>query len=199
MHNHNINTMTFPFPGIIFWDKEGRDYRNRQRERFYPAIEMDASEMLISGRDEQLLQQVIHIVEENLPDENFGVAELARETGLCRRQLHRKLRALANQSPSRFIRTLRLQRAAALIRHSSDTFSEIAYQTGFNTPNYFCKVFRKEFGCTPKEYRQDAALANGLRPSFASRHTAAPIGASHRHSSYSRYLSREAHMTTNGA
>ncbi|NIV03066.1 MAG: AraC family transcriptional regulator, partial [Calditrichae bacterium] len=33
------------------------------------------------------------------------------------------------------------------------TVAEIAYAVGFNTPNYFAKSFRKQFGCSPSEYK----------------------------------------------
>ena len=74
--------------------------------------------------------------------------------------------ALIDQSPGRYICTLRLNRAVALIRSNADTpvcratgrLAGIAYQTGFNTPSYFCNVFRRHFGCTPGEYR------NKLKP-----------------------------------
>ena len=105
--------------------------------------------------DKKLLQRMAAIVEANLSDQTFTVEKLAYESGFCRRHLHRKLQALTNQSPSRFITALRLQHAAVLIIHSSERISEIAYQSGFNTPNYFCKVFREAFGCSPKAYREN--------------------------------------------
>ena len=104
--------------------------------------------------DELLLKRLAAIVEIHLPDESFNVGRLAAEAGLCRRQLNRKLRALIDQPPVHFIRTLRLRRAAALIRSNADTIEGIAYLSGFNTPNYFSKVFRQEFGCSPGEYRE---------------------------------------------
>ncbi len=103
---------------------------------------------------DSFLQRVITIVENNLSDESFDVRKLAEEIGLCRRQLHRRLRKSLNQSPRRFITTFRLRRAISLMQRSNTTIAEIAYQCGFNTPNYFCKVFRDEFGCTPSSYRE---------------------------------------------
>ncbi len=153
MYNHHTATIPFPFPGINSPCENPRAEHNWLPERFFPVSGTLPVSVPIVNKDEKLLQRMVAIVESNLNDETFDVGQFAAKIGLCRRQLHRKLRVLVNQSPSAFIRTLRLRRAAALIRHSNETLSEIAYKTGFNTPNYFCKVFRREFHCTPKEYR----------------------------------------------
>jgi two-component system, response regulator YesN len=52
-----------------------------------------------------------------------------------------------------YVTFVRLQRAIALIRHSDDTFEQIAEELGFNTPNYFSNIFKKYVGLTPSEYR----------------------------------------------
>ena len=77
----------------------------RLRRRFHHTIDLKAG-----ACDELLLKRLAAIVETHLTDESFDVGRLAAEIGLCRRQLHRKLRALIDQSPGRFIRMLRLRR-----------------------------------------------------------------------------------------
>ncbi len=163
MYHQQANTAALSFSGIIFQDYKHPGYREWQQEHFHPSIEIDAAETAMINANERFLQRMIAIVKANMGDETFGVSQLAGEIGLCRRQLHRKLRALLNQSPTGFIRSCRLQHAAALIQNSSETFSEIAYKSGFNTPNYFCKVFREAFGCTPKAYRAKAGLISRNR------------------------------------
>ncbi len=152
MYKQPYETLRFPFSGIITSGKRRPVYQGFPDNHFY-LPRSNYPDTVGAAVDEQFLQRLITIVEMHFENEAFGVGQLAAESGLCRRQLHRKLRALLNQSPSGFIRTRRLQRAVELIRHSRDTFAEIAYKSGFNTPNYFCKVFRQAFGCTPKEYR----------------------------------------------
>lgn len=109
-----------------------------------------------TNRATLFLQRMMIIVDQHIADESFGVGQFAREAGLCRRQLLRKLRKFANQSPSQFITDYRLRRAAALILLGNETIAEIAYQTGFNTPNYFSTTFRKHFGCSPNTYRKNS-------------------------------------------
>lgn len=73
---------------------------------------------------------------------------------MSRSQIHRKLRALTNQSASEFIRTFRLHRAAQLIEQNAATLTEIAYKVGFNSQAYFSTSFQATFGCSPSEYKK---------------------------------------------
>ena len=67
-------------------------------------------------------------------------------------QLHRKLRALVNQSAGELIRTIRLNKAAVLLKEKTGNIAEIAYDVGFTNPSYFSECFRKQFGMLPSEY-----------------------------------------------
>jgi AraC-like DNA-binding protein len=67
-------------------------------------------------------------------------------------QLNRKLNALVNQPAGQLMRSLRLQRAADLLKQKAGTIAEICYQLDFNDPAYFSRAFKKQFGCSPTEY-----------------------------------------------
>lgn len=131
--------------------------RRKLRERFSREVVLKPSEIAITSTDERFLNRVKEAVEKNLGDEEFSVEDLGREVGMSRVQLHRKLKALTNQSASEFILSMRLQRAVDLLKQNAGTVAEIAYMTGFNTPNYFAKCFRKQFGCSPSEYKMNLA------------------------------------------
>jgi len=60
--------------------------------------------------------------------------------------------ALTNHSPVELIRSIRLKRAATLLKQKYGNISEVAYVTGFNTPSYFSECFQKQFGLSPSEY-----------------------------------------------
>jgi signal transduction histidine kinase/ligand-binding sensor domain-containing protein/DNA-binding response OmpR family regulator len=127
------------------------EQRRKLRERFRQEITLEPHKIAITSADANFLQRVMDAVEKHIESE-FGVTELSNEVGMSRSQLHRKLRALTDQSPVGFIRTVRLKRAAALLEHHSGNISEVAYQVGFNNPAYFAECFRKLFGISPKEY-----------------------------------------------
>jgi AraC-like DNA-binding protein len=111
------------------------------------------SEINVTSVDDAFLKKAVAVVEKHLDDESFSVEDLAREMGLCRVQFHRKIRALTNHSTTHFIRAIRLQHAAALLKQNYGTVTEIAYQVGFSSHPYFTKCFQEYFGMSPKEYK----------------------------------------------
>ena len=82
------------------------------REQFGKTLTLQPQEIAVTSTDERFLQKALAIVEANMGNNAFDVETFGREIGMSRSQLHRKLSALINQSPSDFIRQLRLQRAA---------------------------------------------------------------------------------------
>ncbi len=71
---------------------------------------------------------------------------------MSRSHFHRKIQSLTGQSPSGFIRTLRLKRAASLLGAEADNVAQVAYQTGFNNLSWFAKCFKEVYGVLPSEY-----------------------------------------------
>ena len=125
--------------------------RRTLRKRFSAVTVLKPSEITESSVDKVFLEKALSVVEENMSDENFGPQELMRQVSMSRQQLHRKLKALTNQSATQFIRSIRLQRAADLLRQNVGTIAEVAYRVGFNDPIYFNRMFKKQFGITPTE------------------------------------------------
>lgn len=120
--------------------------------KFEKNIKITPSEITSCSADEKFLTQALKIVEDNIDDIGFTVEIFCEQIGMSRASLHRKLKALTNQSTSEFIRKIRLKRAAYLIKKEIGNVSEIAYQTGFNNLSYFSKCFKEEYGLTPSEY-----------------------------------------------
>ncbi len=129
------------------------EQRRRLRERFRRELVIQPSEVTVTSMDEAFLQKVMAAVEAHIDDPAFETDDLAREAGVSRRHLNRKLRALTGQSVREFIRTLRLKRAAQLLQRQSGTVTEIAYEVGFQSIAHFAKIFREEFGVAPSEYK----------------------------------------------
>jgi len=83
----------------------------------------------------------------------FGTLQLSSVIGMSESQLYRKLKALTGKSTAIFIRTVRLQKASELLTTTSLNVSEVAYETGFNDPAWFSRVFKEEFGESPVSFR----------------------------------------------
>jgi AraC-like DNA-binding protein len=114
--------------------------------------ERQISKVVKSTLDEQFLQKALNVIEKNINDTSFNTEKFSEELGISRVHLHRKLKALTDQSATEFVRTVRLKQAAVLLHHKSATVSEIAYNTGFNNLSYFSRCFKEEFGVVPSEY-----------------------------------------------
>ncbi len=101
--------------------------------------------------DDPFLKEVVTCVRQRMTDPQFGVGRLAADLHMDRSQLHRKVKAVTGLNVSRLIREVRLQKAHDLLRESSLTASEIAYDVGFSSPSYFFKCFHERFGVTAGE------------------------------------------------
>ncbi len=106
---------------------------------------------------DQFLHAIRRIIEDNMGDENFSVSLLARDIGLSRSMLHRKLIRLTGKSATKLITEIRLTRAKELIENDTATISEIAYMVGFTSPSYFNKVFKKTYDISPGEVRKQGS------------------------------------------
>ncbi|MFN7115951.1 MAG: ATP-binding protein, partial [Saprospiraceae bacterium] len=104
--------------------------------------------------EDAFVKKVRQIVEENLDNAEFTVEALCRAVVMSHSQLHRKLSALTGYSANAFIRYIRLNKAKELLHNPALTITAIAFDTGFNDPSYFGRVFKQEFGVTPQEWRE---------------------------------------------
>ncbi len=109
----------------------------------------------ITSKDASLESSLKEIILAHLSDTNFSVTTLCKEVGYSRPQLYRKLQAIKGMSPSDYIREIRLQKAAELLRNQAGNVSEIAFKTGFNNLSYFSKVFQERFGNSPSEFSKN--------------------------------------------
>jgi len=128
------------------------EQRRKLREKFSALIDLNLEDIAASSMDEQLLQRLLNVFEDHMEEPDFSIEQLAQEIGISRKHLNRKIQAITNLSTSDFIRTLRLKKAAHLLKNASGTISEIAYKVGFNNLSYFSKVFRKHFGKLPSDF-----------------------------------------------
>ena len=103
--------------------------------------------------DQLLLDRLNEAIENNLDNEQFGVEELAKESGLSRSQLNRKLNSLTGQSASQLIREFRLKKAKELLQDDVATVAEVSYLVGFGSPSYFSTCFHDFFGYPPGEVK----------------------------------------------
>ena len=126
--------------------------RKKLRERFSKQLVVNPSEIVTTSADENFLIKALQAVEENMDNTEFGTDEFCTAVNMSRANVHRKLKALTDQSTTEFIRTIRLKRAAQLLLQKTGSVSEIAYETGFNNLSYFTRCFKEVYGVLPSEY-----------------------------------------------
>ena len=128
--------------------------REQLRKRFSKSTIIKPSEVTVVSMDQEFLEKTIKVIEQNFEDPKFSIEKLADEVNMSLSQLNRKLNALVAQPAGQLIRSLRLQRAADLLRQNADTVAGICYKVGFNDQGYFGRVFKRQFGISPNAYRK---------------------------------------------
>jgi signal transduction histidine kinase/DNA-binding response OmpR family regulator/tetratricopeptide (TPR) repeat protein len=126
--------------------------RDLLRKKYSREVVLQPTGAPIQDREAEFLEKIIRIIDEHIAEEAFSVEALQREMGMSRMQLHRKLKALTDQSASEFIRYIRLQRAADLLQQPGIPIAEAAYRSGFYHLSYFSKCFKEQFGTLPSEF-----------------------------------------------
>jgi len=106
----------------------------------------------VQTEDERLFQALAHCLEENIMSSQLSVEFLSRQVGMSRSSLYRKVLEITGETPVEYIRSFKLEKAAMLLEKSDLTIAEVAYQTGFSTPNYFARAFKAKFNMLPSDY-----------------------------------------------
>lgn len=103
-------------------------------------------------RENKFLCKSLEIVNANLNNSDFDVTKFCQELGVSRMQLHRKLKGTIGQSATEFIRSVRIKRAAELLKQGQHNVSQAMYEAGFDNPSYFTKSFKRIYGVNPSEF-----------------------------------------------
>ncbi len=147
--------LTKPFSAKELWVRVRTLIQQRKdlRKRFSTSTVIKPSEVSVVSADQKFIEKTIKIIEDNIENLKFGVEDLASECNMSVSQLSRKLNALVDQPAGHLIRSIRLQRAADYLKQNTGSIAEICYKVGFNDQAYFSRVFKKQFGCSPKEFK----------------------------------------------
>jgi signal transduction histidine kinase/DNA-binding response OmpR family regulator/ligand-binding sensor domain-containing protein len=113
--------------------------------------------------DKNFLKSTIGIIEANLDNQELDSHFLETALSLSRANFFRKIKALSGMTPGELIKSIRLQRIAYLLDTSTLTVSEIFYQSGFNNQSHFFREFKKQFGYSPNEYREQRNIQINIR------------------------------------
>ena len=130
------------------------DNVRRLKGKFSGALKQDdkVEKIEVKGNDEELMERIMKVVNENMSDSDFNVEKMCDEVGVSRTQLHRKLKEMTGVPTSEFLRNIRLNEAARLIRERKINITQVSYMVGFANNSHFSTAFKKYFGMSPTEY-----------------------------------------------
>ena len=110
----------------------------------------------LSNPDQAFITRATEIVMQHLSDGDYNREAFAKDMAMGESTLYNKVKATTGQTVIAFITSIRLKEAQRIIRSNPNILiSDVATQVGFNTPKYFSKCFKKEFGIFPKEYAEE--------------------------------------------
>lgn len=124
------------------------------KQRQQEIVETDGAaieETTLSDLDKAFLQKMNDLVEANIANSDFGIADITEHLGVSRSLLHLKMKNILGMPMGDYIRRKRLDKACQMLLKGYNV-SETAYATGFSDPNYFSKAFKKHLGISPTEY-----------------------------------------------
>ena len=121
-------------------------------ESAYAALEQFEGK-LIHKEDKEMMLRITQIIQEQMDNESLTLDYIASEMALSKMQLYRKMKEIIGQTPTEYIRSIRLKQAEKLLKATNKTVQEIMYTCGFNNKAYFYREFAKKYHLTPKEYR----------------------------------------------
>ena len=110
----------------------------------------------ITSFDEVFIQRVIQVVESKLQEQDFKIEDLADTMKMGRTVFYRKVKSILGVTPIDLVKDMRVKRAIQLLDSGNYNISQVAYMSGFSSPQYFSRVFKELKNCTPSEYKTKA-------------------------------------------
>ena len=159
--------MAKPFEPSVLLSRINQLLKNRseikEHVRIQTIADAEAKPIEAESVNEKALARIVKIIEDNISDPDLNVTQLCEKSGIPNKQLYRLVKKYMGVAPLDYIRSVRLQKAALLLRQRRFTVAEICYMVGFKTPSYFAKCFQDRFGVKPNQYQSDdEAAGNSL-------------------------------------
>lgn len=132
----------------------GSQERARTAYNLQPVMADQIKAPEVANPDSQLLNKVVKIINQNLNNSSLTTEAIAQEVGMSRVHLFRKIKDLTGQSPSVYLRNIRLTKAAEILSVGDATMSDVAAAVGFDNQGAFSSAFKEMFGMSPTQYKQ---------------------------------------------
>lgn len=108
--------------------------------------------LTLAPQDEQFLEALYKILDENWQNPHFDIDDYCQAMAMSKSQLYRKAIALTGLSPNLLLKEYRLEKAKGLMKKQFYNISQVTFDSGFTSPSYFTKCFKKKYGLLPMNY-----------------------------------------------
>jgi len=108
--------------------------------------------MKLLPQDEITLGTILNTMEQHWQESEYNMDQYCRAMAMSKTQLYRKTMLLFGYSPNALLNEYRLEKAKKLMQRRQHNISQVAFETGFTSPSYFTKCFKKKFGMLPNTY-----------------------------------------------
>jgi len=117
-------------------------------------MRLQPAKISISEIDKEFFRELEAVIEANLSEPEFNVEDMGKKLYMSRATLYRKIHALSGKTPSEFLRSYRLKRAAQLLSENFMSVTEVAFEVGFSNRTYFTKCFKEKFHQLPSDFKE---------------------------------------------
>ena len=133
------------------------ELRSHLQQKIQKQMLLQPAEISVSSMDQEFIKELHDVIDKNLTDPKFHVEQLSEKLYMERTTLYRKVKALSGESPTEYIRSYRLKRAAQLLRDKFGTVSQVSLEVGISNVAYFAKCFKEKFHQLPSTYQSSEA------------------------------------------
>lgn len=99
------------------------------------------------------IKNAIEYIHAHFRNESISLAKLAELSAFSETHFRKLFKKIYSVSPNQYINNLRLEYASQLLQSHLYTVSEVSERAGFHDTKYFSRLFKKNFGCSPREYQ----------------------------------------------
>ena len=130
------------------------DNVRRLRGKFSGAVAQEerVENIEVKSYDDSLMERIMRSVNANMSNPEYSVDMLASDVGISRAQLHRRMKEITGLSSGKFLRNLRMEQAARLLREEKVNISQVADLVGYADQAHYSTAFKANFGLSPTEY-----------------------------------------------
>lgn len=143
-----------PFNADILKIRLRKLIENRQKIKvaYGKSLVSETKKATLAEIEQDFIDKFKEYVENNLSDSDMSVDDIARNLGLSKSQLYRKIKSLTDYSPNELIRIIRLRYSRNLLKEPNVNIANVTYAVGFSSQSYFTKCFKEFFKENPTEY-----------------------------------------------